>query len=117
MTQPSTPISPPLYEGDTEVFIVRVWVERRDVAGTPPLWRGFIEQVRTNERRYFRSLDDLVAIIAASLEGMGAQPAPRPSVRRWWRGVLARFRRPPAPGEDQDAPGAANNRGNEDGRH
>jgi hypothetical protein len=77
-----------LLEDNTQVFIVRVWLERRELEGSAPQWRGVIQQVPSGERRYFRNLDDITAFIAPYLEEMGVKPSFRARVRQWlkrWR--------------------------------
>lgn len=55
-------------DGKTEVFIVRVWMEPRDIEGAPVLWRAAIEHVPSGNRRYLEKLDDLPAVIAQYLQ-------------------------------------------------
>lgn len=74
---------------DTHVFIVRIWREPRELPGAQPVWRGSIEHLPTNARRYFVDLDDIVDFIAPYLETMGVRSAGR----RWGRGCLTWLRR------------------------
>jgi hypothetical protein len=55
----------------TQVFVVRLWVERREVQSAPPEWRGMIEQLPGMKRRYFRDLDQIKAYLAQALVEMG----------------------------------------------
>lgn len=45
-------------------FIVRVWFENGEVNGTQMAWRGMIEHVGSGEKRYFKALDEIGAVIA-----------------------------------------------------
>lgn len=60
-------------EANTQVFIVRVWLEPRSSPDAPPEWRGVIEHAPTRERRYIKDLNDLSAFIAVYLEHMGVK--------------------------------------------
>ena len=55
----------------SHTFVVRIWEERRDVADALPTWRGRVDDVRTGARRYFTTLDDLVAYLSqqSGMEG------------------------------------------------
>lgn len=57
------------FEDNTHVFIVRVWLERREIQDAHAEWRWAIEHVPTGARRYFRDLEQACAFIAAYLEG------------------------------------------------
>ena len=50
------------FEDNTQVFIVRVWLERREIEGVAAEWRGVVEHVPSGERRYLKDLDDLAVI-------------------------------------------------------
>jgi hypothetical protein len=67
----------------TDVFIVRVWREPREIAGAPPEWRFLVEHVRSGSPRYFTRLDAAAAFIASQVPGLVA-PTP------WWRRALRR---------------------------
>lgn len=62
------------FQDQTEAFIVRIWVEPRELPHAPPLWRGVVEHVYSGERRYIRSLQDVVEFIAAYLVELGIDP-------------------------------------------
>lgn len=44
---------------DTHSFVVRIWHEGEDLAGSATTWRGFIEHVGQGERRYFVNLAEI----------------------------------------------------------
>ncbi len=50
---------------DTQVFIVRLWCERREIEGARPVLRGTVEHVASGERRSVENLDDLMALFLA----------------------------------------------------
>ena len=52
-----------LMELYSHAFIVRIWWEKREIAGKPDEWRGMIEHVPTSRRRYFRTFDAMVAFM------------------------------------------------------
>jgi hypothetical protein len=49
-------------------FIVRVWLEPREIEGAKPKWRGSIEHVNSGEQRYLKSLEEVTDFIASYLE-------------------------------------------------
>ena len=59
------------------MFILRVWLERREIEGTTPKWRGVIEHVPSGERRYVKDLVEIRAFVVPYLEIMGAKPGNR----------------------------------------
>jgi hypothetical protein len=75
----------------SHTFVVRIWEERRDVEDAPTTWRGRVDDVRTGVRRYFTTLEDLVAYMSqqSGMDGVGLgigerhAPIPlSPSLRR-----------------------------------
>lgn len=65
MTQP---------ENHSESFIVRVWLERREIAGALPIWRGVIEHVGSGKRQYVLELDTIVLFMAEYISHWGVKP-------------------------------------------
>lgn len=51
----------------TYVWVVKIWFEDPASPETPPLWRGHVKDVLTNEELYFQSLDELKAFIGKEL--------------------------------------------------
>jgi hypothetical protein len=74
-----------LLEDSTQVFIVRVWLEPREIHDAPVAWRGVIEHVPGGERRYVLDLDDIPANIAPFLEELGIDLGTRWRLRKWLR--------------------------------
>jgi hypothetical protein len=54
-------------------FIVRVWLEPRELEGSPPVWRGEIEHVPDGEHRYVATLHDMADFIVGYLRQMGVR--------------------------------------------
>jgi hypothetical protein len=66
------------FEDKTHAFIVRIWLERREMKGADAVWRGVVEHIPTDgqqqgERRYIRDLDEITAYITPFLEEMGVR--------------------------------------------
>jgi predicted AAA+ superfamily ATPase len=49
-------------------FIVKLWLERREIEGTKPEWRGRIDHVQSGRRVYFRDIVGITHFIQAFLE-------------------------------------------------
>ena len=49
-----------LSKDNTHVFIVRIWWEPREIEGAIPKWRGMIEHVPGDKRRYLEDLDEII---------------------------------------------------------
>ena len=60
-----------LLEDSTTAYIVRVWVERREVEDASVEWRGSIEHVASGRTKYLTDLDELARFIRPFLETMG----------------------------------------------
>jgi hypothetical protein len=58
----------------TQTFLMRVWLEPRELESASPVWRGMIECMHDHERCYFHSLNQLAVYIGTHLEQMGANP-------------------------------------------
>lgn len=61
-------------ENSTESFVVRVWLERRELTDAPPQWRGVVEHVGSGKRKYFLDLDTIVLFMAEYMRGWGVKP-------------------------------------------
>lgn len=70
-------------EENTQVFIVRIWREPREIARAAPAWRGVIEHVPSGDRSYLKDLDEIPALIAPYLESMGLKLGLCLRVTRW----------------------------------
>ena len=55
----------------TRAFIVRIWVEPREIMDAEPKWRGVIEQVEDGKRVYFDRLDKMRSYFDEYLREIG----------------------------------------------
>ncbi len=55
---------------ETHSFILRCWLEPREIETAEPVWRGEVEHVPTGNRIYFRSFDELKRFLASYLPGI-----------------------------------------------
>lgn len=60
-----------LLEDNASAFIVRVWLEQREVEAAPVEWRGSIEHVESGRIKYLTDLDEIARFIQPHLEAMG----------------------------------------------
>jgi hypothetical protein len=77
-----------LFEVNTQTFILRLWLERREVKNALPHWRGMIEHVPTGERRYFDRINDIPKLIKLFLKGAGKELHPHKSVGQWLKQII-----------------------------
>ncbi|MGI8856157.1 MAG: hypothetical protein ACR2JW_10420 [Thermomicrobiales bacterium] len=47
----------------SHAFVVKIWHERRDIAGAEPVWRGSVDDVEGGPRIYFDSLGVLCSYL------------------------------------------------------
>ena len=57
-----------LFETNTHVFIVRFWLEPREIENAEPEWRGVIEHVESGERRFFQNLEVMLTFVTKHFE-------------------------------------------------
>ena len=57
-------------EDNTHAFIVRFWLEPRELENARPIWRGVIEHVASGRRFFLKSLDEITAFIESYLPGI-----------------------------------------------
>jgi hypothetical protein len=62
-------------DDETQVFIVRLWRERREIEGARPVLRGTVEHVASGERRSIRNMDDVTAFVQPYIEAMDTNRA------------------------------------------
>jgi hypothetical protein len=60
-----------LIEDNAAAYIVRVWLEHREVEGAPTTWRGSIEHVASGKTKYLTDLDDIARFIQPFMGAMG----------------------------------------------
>lgn len=57
-------------EENSSAFIVRVWIEPREVEGAPVVWRGSIEPVASGRVKYVVELEEIGRFVGGVLEQM-----------------------------------------------
>jgi hypothetical protein len=67
----------------TQVFVVRLWRERREIDGAAPYWRGVVEHVASGRRRFLQETLILTPFVALADENETR------SALRAWRFPLA----------------------------
>lgn len=55
-------------------FVVKVWLEGREIAGATPEWRGRVDHVQSGRRIYFRDLGELLGFVQQFLAGPASAP-------------------------------------------
>lgn len=72
------------YEDGTLVFILRAWVEKREIEQQAPERRGVILNAVTGERVYWKNLDEVMAFLQRNIPladtPAPAEPTPKPTV-------------------------------------
>jgi len=63
-----------LFEGNSHSFIVRFWLEPREIEDAKPHWRGVIEHVESGKKLYLKNLNEIKAFIGTYLPGMCTGP-------------------------------------------
>ena len=61
-------------EDNSHAFIVRFWLEHREIQGEKPLWRGVIEHVPSGRLLALKGLDEITAFIESYLPGINEIP-------------------------------------------
>jgi hypothetical protein len=75
----------------THSFIVRVWLESREIKGALPQWRGEVKHVTSGKQIYLKNLTDITSFITPYLEEMGIKFTRRKKLTRWLSEKLALF--------------------------
>lgn len=57
-----------------QVFIIRLWLEAREISEISGEWRGVVEHIASGARRYFTHPDEIPPIISLYLD-----PPPEPA--------------------------------------
>ena len=52
------------FENTAHSFIIRIWIEPREIENAPIKSRGVIEHITSGKRMYFTCLDDINAFIS-----------------------------------------------------
>lgn len=78
------------FEKRVNSFVIRMWLEPREMERTDPEWRGRIEHVQSGERAYFRDLNKMVEFVVGNLDSGSEIP---PLTIQGKRGVLRKLLR------------------------
>lgn len=52
-----------LFEDRTDVFILRIWLESREVGSANPEWRGVIIHVESGQRQYINAASEILSFL------------------------------------------------------
>lgn len=77
------------------MFVVRIWVERRESNTTDAsdmTWRGVVEHLPDGERRYVKRISEMLEFIIPYMEAMGISFGAERWVKPWLR-VLRYYKR------------------------
>jgi hypothetical protein len=75
-----------VYETNTHVFVVKIWLEEKADGENQASWRGHITYLPGGERIYIDDLDEITAFIIPHLERMG--------VKSGWRARMKQLLKP-----------------------
>ena len=67
----------------TQSFLIRIWLEEEPSVSKKGLWRGHITCVNGEDRRYLRSLEDILSYIAPHIRAWGIKPKLHLRVLLW----------------------------------
>ncbi len=79
------------FDEDAHSFIVRLWLEPRELKGAAPKWRGVIEHVATGERRHLKDFIDIERFILKYLQKMGVNAGRFGPIHRWLKRLMFPF--------------------------
>lgn len=74
---------PHSFDEHRHVFIVRIWLEPREISGAVVEWRGVIEHLPTQERHYLNDLAAIGRFITPYLDSMGVKRGKPGRLSRW----------------------------------
>ena len=72
----------------TQVFVIRIWLEPRELPHARPVWRGEIEHLPSGLRRGLNDLTGIRPFVERCLRERGVPGGTGNTVRRWtsrWR--------------------------------
>ena len=75
-----------LFKEMTHTFILRIWIEPREIEGATAVWRGVVEHVDSGKKKYLNDLDQIIAFITPYLREMGIKVS-NPDKGRKWRAL------------------------------
>jgi len=59
-----------LFEDQTDVFILRIWLESREVEAANPEWRGVIIHVESGHRQYIDAASEILGFIKPYMDAL-----------------------------------------------
>lgn len=59
---------------ETELFLLRIWAEPREIEGQPSVYRGWIGHVRSSRSTYVRELAQVLPFVRDCIEQHGELP-------------------------------------------
>ena len=59
-------------------FVIRIWIEPREIAGEVPQWRGIIQHALYGDQRHLKDLDEIIGFIEPYMTDMGIKPSRTP---------------------------------------
>jgi hypothetical protein len=80
-------------ETDTHTFVVRFWLEAREIAGKKRIWRGVIEHLASGNQRYLKEPSEIISFIEQYGEGKETQQSPVWGSREWLKAFWSRIYR------------------------
>ena len=54
---------------NNHAFIIRFWLEQRELDDARPIWRGVVEHVASGEKLYLKNIEDVKQFIVSYLPG------------------------------------------------
>jgi hypothetical protein len=54
-------------ENTSRSFLVRIWIEPREIPDQALQWRGMVLDVLSGERKYFKKFDEMIAFVVLQI--------------------------------------------------
>jgi hypothetical protein len=64
------------FETETQVFVVRFWLETREIEGKKRIWRGVIEHLASGNRRYVKKPQEIISFLEQYRGKLETQQSP-----------------------------------------
>ena len=61
------------FEDFSHAFIVRFWLEPREIRDAMPIWRGMIKHVPSGRQLYLKNFDEMVPFIESHINSAGVK--------------------------------------------
>lgn len=69
---------------NSHVFVIRAWLEPREIPGRSPEWRFSVEHIESGDRRYVLNVSSVVGFMERHLSGARWADS-------WWQRLKRRF--------------------------